>query len=157
MYYHNHHINQLDDFKLSIIRKEEFGFIFQKHFLIPYLTVLQNVLVPLNTTDEKIRHRALDILEDLGMKKHIDKKPYQLSGGQCQRVAIARALINQPKCIFADEITASLDKKSSKLAMDVLKKYRNKATLIVVTHDESILEGADEVIHISDGVVGKDV
>lgn len=87
------------------------------------------------------------------MEKHLLKRPYQLSGGQCQRVAIARALINDPKVIFADEITASLDHSSAEVVMKVLEKYRNNATLIVVTHDPTILKNADEIISIWDGEV----
>lgn len=153
VYYHNQLINTLPDEQLSKIRKADFGFIFQKHFLISYLTILQNVLVPINSNDPKDQELAITLLTDLGLGNHLHKRPYQLSGGQCQRVAIARALINQPKVIFADEITASLDHESARDAMSVLKKYKKDATLIVVTHDPSILEGADEVITIWDGEV----
>ncbi|QVK18482.1 ABC transporter ATP-binding protein [Mycoplasmatota bacterium] len=153
VYYNNLILNEMGNEKLANLRKRDFGFIFQKHFLINYLSVLQNVLVPVNSYDDKYVQRAKTILTELGLENHYHKKPYQLSGGQCQRVAIARALIHKPKVIFADEITASLDHKSAINAMKVVNKYRDDALLIVVTHDSSILKGADEVIHIWDGEV----
>ncbi len=153
VYYHEQLLNNIGNEKLAQLRKQDFGFIFQKHFLINYLNILQNVLVPVNSSEVKYVNRAKTILNELGLSAHIYKKPYQLSGGQCQRVAIARALINHPKVIFADEITASLDHKSAKKAMKVIDKYRDGATLIVVTHDPSILKEADEIIHIWDGEV----
>jgi putative ABC transport system ATP-binding protein len=153
IYYRDTKLTGLENEKLADIRKKEFGFIFQKHFLISYLDVLQNVLMPVNSNDRKYVEKAKELLSALGMEKHISKKPYALSGGQCQRVAIARALINDPKVIFADEITASLDHKSAEDAMKVLERFKNKATLIVVTHDPSILSNADEIINIWDGEV----
>jgi putative ABC transport system ATP-binding protein len=153
IYYKDTKLTGLENEKLSEIRKKDFGFIFQKHFLINYLDVLQNVLMPVNSAEKKYVDKAKELLCALGLEKHFNKKPYALSGGQCQRVAIARALINDPKVIFADEITASLDHKSAEDAMKVLQRYRNKATLIVVTHDPSILSGADEIINIWDGEV----
>ncbi|ERJ11685.1 ABC transporter ATP-binding protein [Haloplasma contractile] len=154
--YKKEQLSKLGDEKLASIRKTDFGFIFQKHFLISYLTILENVLVPVNSTSKYYKNRAKELLSELGLEHQMNKKPYQLSGGQCQRVAIARALINEPNVIFADEITASLDHKSAENAMKVLQKYRNGATLIVVTHDPSILKGADEIIHIWDGEI-KDI
>lgn len=153
VYYKNTSLNELTNEKLAHIRKKEFGFIFQKHFLINYLNVLQNVLVPVNSNEKKYVEKAKELLEALGLIKHIHKKPYQLSGGQCQRAAIARALINDPKVIFADEITASLDHKSSEDVMKVLERFKEKATLIVVTHDPCILKNADEIIDIWDGEI----
>lgn len=153
IYYKDTMLTGLGNEKLAEIRKKEFGFIFQKHFLISYLDVLQNVLMPINSSVKKDVDKAKELLSALGMEKHINKKPYTLSGGQCQRVAIARALINDPKVIFADEITASLDHKSAEDAMKVLERFKNKATLIVVTHDPSILTNADEIINIWDGEV----
>lgn len=156
VYYNDLLLNEMGNEKLANLRKRDFGFIFQKHFLINYLSILQNVLVPVNSNEDEYVNRAKTILKELGLENYYHKKPYQLSGGQCQRVAIARALINEPKVIFADEITASLDHKSAETAMKVINKYRNNALLIVVTHDSSILKGADEVIHVWDGEVKKD-
>lgn len=136
---------------LSNIRNREFGFIFQRHFLMDYLTALQNVLVPLNTNKIRDISRAKELLVSFGLENEMNKKPYQLSGGQRQRVAISRALINEPKVIFGDEITASLDHQNAFEVMELLKKY--KTTLLVVTHDKSILEDVDEVINIWDGTI----
>lgn len=155
--YNDKMINNISSTQLEKIRKKEFGFVFQKHFLISYLNVLQNVLVPVNSNDKKYIEKAMDLLRSLEMDKYINKKPYQLSGGQCQRVAIARALINDPKVIFADEITASLDHKSAEKAMEVIGRFKDKATIIVVTHDPSILKKADEIINIWDGEISDGV
>jgi putative ABC transport system ATP-binding protein len=148
-------LNKIKNKELSTIRNSEFGFVFQRHFLLDYLTALQNVLVPINSNNQQHINRATELLIDLGLEKEINKKPYQMSGGQRQRVAIARALINKPKVIFADEITASLDHKNAYLVMKVLKKYKEETTIIVVTHDESILEAVDEIISIWDGSIKK--
>jgi putative ABC transport system ATP-binding protein len=135
----------------SSMRRQEFGFIFQKHFLIEYMTVLHNVLSVTNDVSEESIERAMMLLDRLGIKDLALKKPYQLSGGQSQRVAIARALINNPKVIFGDELTASLDHNSVEEVMSLLKEYRKNSTIIIVTHDSTILEGADSIINMWDG------
>lgn len=135
----------------STMRRREFGFIFQKHFLIEYMTVLHNVLSVTNDIGEESIERAMILLDRLGIKELAYKKPYQLSGGQSQRVAIARALINNPKVIFGDELTASLDHNSVREVMSLLKEYRKNSTIIIVTHDWTILEGADSIINMWDG------
>lgn len=133
-----------------LIRRRDFGFVFQQHFLINYLTVLENVLVPSFSpkNDEK---KALELLGVLGMGTYENKFPYQLSGGQRQRVAIARALINAPKVIFADEPTASLDLTNSKLVIELLKDYQRKhnSALVFVTHDLSLVESFDHVLKLA--------
>lgn len=154
--YNGADINKIKNKKLSAIRNSDFGFVFQRHFLLDYLTSLQNVLVPLNSNKKEDIIRATFLLKDLGLEKEMNKMPYQMSGGQRQRVAIARALINKPKVIFADEITASLDHKNAFEVMNVLKQYKKETTIIVVTHDESILEGVDEIINIWDGCIRDD-
>lgn len=153
IYYKNKDITKMNDSELSKIRLEEFGFIFQKHYLIPYLNIIQNVLVPLNSNKKEDVDRAIKLLTELGLEKKLNKKPYELSGGQCQRVAIARALINNPKIIFADEITASLDHKNSKEIVDKLNKLRGNTTIIFVTHDETTVQNADEIINVWDGEI----
>ena len=153
IYYKNKDITKMNDSELSKIRLEEFGFIFQKHYLIPYLNIIQNVLVPLNSNKKEDVDRAIKLLTELGLEKKLNKKPYELSGGQCQRVAIARALINNPKIIFADEITASLDHKNSKEIVDKLNKLRGNTTIIFVTHDETTVQNADEIIKVWDGEI----
>ena len=153
IYYKNKDITKMNDSELSKIPLEEFGFIFQKHYLIPYLNIIQNVLVPLNSNKKEDVDRAINLLTELGLEKKLNKKPYELSGGQCQRVAIARALINNPKIIFADEITASLDHKNSKEIVDKLNKLRGNTTIIFVTHDETTVQNADEIIKVWDGEI----
>jgi putative ABC transport system ATP-binding protein len=135
----------------SDIRKKEFGFVFQKHFLIEYMTILHNVLAVTNDVSQESIEKAMYLLERLGIAEFANKRPSQLSGGQSQRVAIARALINDPKVIFGDELTASLDHNSTWEVMNFLKEYRKNSTLIIVTHDPTILEGADTILNIWDG------
>ena len=153
IFYRGHDITKISDDELSNIRLKEFGFIFQKHFLIPYLDIVSNVLVPINSNTDEDKNRAIELLKELGLGNKLTKKPYELSGGQCQRVAIARALINNPKVIFADEITASLDHKNSKEVVDKINKLRGETTIIFVTHDETTVENADEIIRVWDGEV----
>lgn len=150
--------NDIDFTKLSPkeaakLRLKEFGFIFQRHFLIDYMTVLENVLTPINSDSKEAKVKALNLLEMLKIGHLAGKKPFQLSGGQRQRVAIARALINDPKVVFADELTAALDHESAGEVMDFLNEYKKNALVIVVTHDPSILEKADDIINIRDGVI----
>lgn len=151
--YKGEDITKMSDDRLSEIRLKEFGFIFQKHFLIPYLDILANTLVPLDSNKKEDVDRAVELLTALGLGKKLNKKPYELSGGQCQRVAIARALINKPKVIFADEITASLDHKNSKEVIERLNEIRGETTIIFVTHDVTAVEGADEIINVWDGEI----
>lgn len=117
------------------------------------MTVMENVLTPINSDSKEDKVKALNILEKLKIGHLANKKPFQLSGGQRQRVAIARALINDPKVIFADELTAALDYESAKEVMDFLDEYKKNTLIIVVTHDPSILENADDIINIRDGAI----
>ena len=144
---------ELSTSKTTELRRKDFGFIFQRHFLIDYMTVLDNVLTPINDNSTKAKDKALGLLRKLGIQHLADKRPHQLSGGQRQKVAIARALINDPKVIFGDEITASLDHSSAKEVMKLLDEYKNNALVIIVTHDASILENADDIINIWDGSI----
>lgn len=141
--------------ELSSVRRREFGFVFQQHFLINYMTVLENALVPLNLNNKAVRERAMTLFERLEIERYANKYPYQLSGGQRQRVAIARALMNDPKVIFGDEPTAALDHESAGEVMALLSEYTKKAMVVIVTHDERILENANTMIHIRDGKVKK--
>jgi ABC-type antimicrobial peptide transport system, ATPase component len=140
---------------LAALRRREFGFIFQRHFLINYMTVTENILVPLNLNSKPTRSKAMSMLERLGIAHLAGKKPYQLSGGQRQRAAIIRALINDPKVIFGDEPTAALDHKSAREVMSLLTEYTKNAMVIIVTHDESILKDADTIIRIWDGTIAE--
>lgn len=123
----------------TIMRYKYFGFIFQQHYLIPYLTVEENICMSQN---EKISKESLyEILEKLNIVHLANSVPYKLSGGEKQRVAIARALIKKPAVIFADEPTASLDKETAIDIYNLLRKVNEKSTLIMATHDTSILIG----------------
>jgi len=128
-------------------RYKHFGFIFQQHFLIPYLTVLENVCIAIKSKDSE--QKSIEILKKLGLEEHLNKKPYQLSGGQRQRVAIARALVKEPRILFADEPTASLDHKTAIEVMSLMRNMKNKTTLIMATHDTSLLSPDDRVITVN--------
>lgn len=151
VYYEEQDLYEMKESYCSKLRLEKFGFIFQKHLLVPYLDLLENVLVPINDYKETDKQYALELLVRLGLEKEIHKKPNQLSGGQCQRVAIARALINHPKVIFADEMTASLDYQSAENVLDLFDTLRGESTILFVTHDERMVKGADEWIRLCDG------
>ncbi|MDO5016127.1 MAG: ABC transporter ATP-binding protein [Eubacteriales bacterium] len=147
---YNYQILRDDD--ILKMRKKEFALIFQKPFLIPYLTILDNVLTSLNSYEQK--DTALALMEELGIREYALKKPYALSGGQQQRAAIARALINSDaKLILADEPTASLDLKSAICVMDMLKKLSNDLLIFVVTHDTRLAHYFDRTLILTDGQI----
>jgi len=138
---------------LATLRRKDFGFIFQQHFPINYLTILENALVPLNINNKIVKKKAMGFLERLGIAEYAHKYPYQLSGGQRQRAAIVRALMNEPKVIFGDEPTAALDHESACEVMNLLTEYTNNTMVVIVTHDESLLKNADKLISITDGKI----
>ncbi|TCT16042.1 putative ABC transport system ATP-binding protein [Natranaerovirga pectinivora] len=143
----------LSNKEMELIRRQEFGFVFQRHFLIGYMTALDNVIVAANKEDGS-KEKGSEILNQLGIKaSDIRKKPKQLSGGQRQRCAIARALMNSPKVLFADEPTASLDHETAYMVMDYLKSYAKEHLVLVITHDRTILKDVDMVIEMWDGNV----
>jgi len=144
------------------IRRENIGFIFQSHNLIPFLNVLENVtLVPhMNGANSKQANaKAKELLEYLGVGDKLEKMPSQLSGGQSQRVAIARSLANSPKIILADEPTAALDAERALSVMQLLKKLsvEQEVAIIVVTHDERMLPLFDRVLRVEDGYVQESI
>jgi len=138
------------------LRRRKFGFVFQQHFLINYLTALENVLAAAPDQSKASVERATELLANLGLGDKTHRFPYQLSGGERQRVAVARAMINDPRVIFADEPTGLLDHATGHQVMDVLIPYREKGSLIVVTHDPEMLAGADRVIHLRDGEIAEE-
>jgi ABC transporter related protein len=128
------------------VRYDHFGFVFQQHFLVPYLTVRENVC--LARKDKNLREEASRILTALDIEKISDKCSYEISGGERQRVAIARALVKNPDVIFADEPTASLDKENAHNVFSLLKEKTKDRILVLSTHDTSLLEGDERVIRI---------
>ncbi|WP_338564058.1 ABC transporter ATP-binding protein [Paraclostridium sordellii] len=156
VYLENQDIYKLNDDKLSKIRVEEFGFVFQSFNLMPVVNVYENIVLPVSIDHNKIDKNYIDdIIKKLGLENQIKKFPNELSGGQQQRVAIARALSNKPSIIFADEPTGNLDSKTSKEVMDMLcmsvKEFNQ--TLVMITHNDDIANMADTVITINDGKV----
>lgn len=142
--------------QLAELRNRYIGFVFQSFFLLPRLTALQNVMLPLlyrNLSREEMKARAMEKLITVGMKDLTHHKPSQLSGGQQQRVAIARALVGEPKVILADEPTGALDAKTSQEVMDLLIDLNQNegATIVVVTHDEDVARQCKKISRIRDG------
>ena len=135
----------------EVIRRRNFGFVFQQYFLINYLTTIQNVVVGAAREDSETRERAHALVERLGLEDMKRRKPYELSGGERQRVAIARALINGPLVLFADEPTANLDHTTGGAVMELLKEARGQSALVVVSHDETVLQSASVLYHMWDG------
>jgi putative ABC transport system ATP-binding protein len=144
--------------KLNEFRAQKIGFIFQLHNLIPNISVVENIEIPMFTqkmSSKEMRANALKLLDDVGLKDKADIMPNKLSGGERQRVAIARALANNPSIILADEPTGSLDSKtSSKILKQLIDLHKDKnVTLIIVTHDMDVAKLADRVIEVLDGEI----
>ncbi|MFR3567714.1 MAG: ABC transporter ATP-binding protein [Paraclostridium sordellii] len=149
-------IYTMGDDKLSKLRREEFGFIFQSYNLIPVVNVYDNIVLPVAIDKKKEDRDYIDaLINKLGISNQVNKFPNELSGGQQQRVAIARALSNKPSVIFADEPTGNLDSKTTDEVMDILKMcvMDFKQTLVMITHNDDIGNMADRVITIKDGKV----
>jgi putative ABC transport system ATP-binding protein len=139
--------------ELMRLRRRRFGFVFQQHFLVNYLSVLENVMVGSLRRDLGTIRRAMELLQRVGLGDRLRARPYQLSIGQRQRVAVVRALVHQPSVVFADEPTAALDQTTGRQVIDVLAEYRDRegGSVVVVTHDPAMLSGADRVLHMRDG------
>jgi len=153
VYFDDIDIESLQPAEMDSLRRNKFGFIFQKHFLIGYLTALDNVLVGLNRHDKNPIAKAMLLLEKFKIAHLAYKKPYQLSVGQRQRIAVVRALVNDPSVIFADEPTASLDHRNAMELMDALEEFKEQASILIVTHDRTILDNADRIIEMWDGKI----
>ena len=150
--FNNQNLRSLSENEKSAFRNKHIGFVFQMHYLLPQLTVFENVLIPtLTYTNKADKHaaekRATLLLDSLGMINHRDKLPGQLSGGECQRTAFARALINQPELILADEPTGSLDAKAADSLSSELIRLNKEfgTTLLVVTHSEHLAQKMNTV------------
>lgn len=152
---------ELNDDGLADFRARHFGFVFQSFHLVPYLTALENVLLPLaplKMTAAEKRSMANAALARVGLAGKEGRLPSRLSGGEQERVAIARAMVNRPTILFADEPTGNLDSKTSNLVMELLKEIvdEQKTSLVMVTHDPNIAAGADRVVEIVDGRINSD-
>lgn len=153
-------VSTLDDKALSRLRNEVLGFVFQQFHLLPRLSVLKNVLLPLIYAPE-YPSRAVEMgtaaLSSVGLEHKLAARPSELSGGQQQRVAIARALINEPSILLADEPTGNLDSRSGREILDIFKKLnRDGRTVIMVTHDSAVAADAERVVVIEDGMIASD-
>jgi putative ABC transport system ATP-binding protein len=135
------------------LRRQRFGFVFQQHFLINYLSALENVMVGAVKRNHEAAAYAQELLRRVGLGDKLHKRPYQLSIGERQRVAVARALVHRPAIVFADEPTASLDQATGRDVVDLLGHYRTSGggSVVVVTHDPAMLTGADQVLQMRDG------
>lgn len=156
--YKNISLNSLSEEEITIFRNINVGFVFQSYNLLPYLTAIENVALPLIFKGESKKEReekAYQILKDMGLSKRIYNRANELSGGQQQRVSIARAFVGNPKIIFADEPTGNLDTKTSFEIMELIKSIvrKNNQTLIMVTHDEEMAEFADRTLFMRDGLI----
>lgn len=146
--YEGNNLENLNEKHLSELRRKNFGFVFQMHFLIPYLNTFENVMTGAPNFSKECKEKAAYVMEELGILKYKNKKIYKLSGGERQRVAIARAIISEPDIIFADEPTASLDHNNAVEILKMLKAYKENSTLIMATHDTSILSGDERIIRV---------
>ena len=148
-------ISKMSDDELADIRNNKIGFVFQGFNLLPKLTAIENVELPLiyqNVPAKIRRERALKALASVGLEGRVDHTPNELSGGQQQRVAIARALITNPPLILADEPTGNLDSKSGKEVMEIFKELNEKGnTIVLITHDSDVAKQAKRIIRIQDG------
>ncbi|SNB45393.1 ABC transporter ATP-binding protein [Geobacter sp. DSM 9736] len=150
-------IYALGDEPLADFRARNFGFVFQSFHLIPYLTALENVMLPLTVASRKTsekRETSRRALEQVGLGGKCDRLPNQLSGGEQERVAIARAIVNRPHILFADEPTGNLDSKNSEEIMSLFRELNNEGqTVIMVTHNPENCVYADRTIQLKDGLV----
>jgi putative ABC transport system ATP-binding protein len=150
-------IEELDDNQLAEIRNEKVGFVFQSFNLLPYANAYENVELPLifKGVNASQRHKkVLEVLERVGLSDRMNHKPSELSGGQQQRVAIARAMVNDPRIIMADEPTGNLDSQSGKEIINLFNDlWKQGNTIVMITHDESIAQRCERVIHLKDGKI----
>ena len=151
-------ISMLTEPELAVIRNRHLGFVFQLHYLLPQLNLLENILIPVLPLQDRIKYgaaekRALDLLELVGLKDRIRQRPGQMSVGECQRAALVRALITGPELILADEPTGSLDHKTAIIMGDLLKELNKNfsVAMVVVTHSMELAKSMDTIYHLEDG------
>ncbi len=150
-------VETLDDDQLADLRNRELGFVFQQFHLLPQLTALENVMLPMvyaGVPAAERRQRAETALGRVGLSQRLQNKPNQLSGGQQQRVAIARAIINQPALLLADEPTGALDSRTTEEVLAIFDElHRSGMTVVMVTHEDDVAARAERVVHFRDGRV----
>ena len=156
--FHKKHMERMDEEQLALFRREYVGFVFQSYNLLPTLTALENVALPLifrGVSVKERNERAMEMLRAVGLADRAHHKPFEMSGGQQQRVSIARAFVNEPPVVFADEPTGNLDTKTTYEMMDLITGMakKNNQTLIIVTHDLELAEYADRVVVLQDGKI----
>jgi putative ABC transport system ATP-binding protein len=155
-----HDVSKMADDSLADIRNKEIGFVFQQFNLLPRLTALENVALPLvyaGISRKQRNEMAMDVIQKVGLEDRSHHKPNELSGGQCQRVAIARALVNNPSLILADEPTGNLDSKTSVEIMDIFGRIQSAGnTVVLVTHEEDIANHAKRIVRLRDGLIESD-
>jgi putative ABC transport system ATP-binding protein len=155
-----HDVSKMPDDNLADIRNKEIGFVFQQFNLLPRLTALENVALPLvyaGTSRKQRTEMAMSVIQKVGLEDRKDHKPNELSGGQCQRVAIARALVNNPSLILADEPTGNLDSTTSNEIMEIFGKIQQAGnTVVLVTHEEDIANHAKRIVRLRDGLIESD-
>jgi putative ABC transport system ATP-binding protein len=155
-----HDVRELDEGELARVRNREIGFIFQSFNLVPRMTALANVELPLiygKVGKAKRRRVALEALDRVGLSNRADHQPQQLSGGQQQRVAIARSLVMEPTLLLADEPTGNLDSESTSEILSIFDSLANQGrTIVIITHEENVAERSHRIVKIGDGLVTSD-
>ena len=157
---HGKNIEKLNDEALTIFRRRNIGFVFQKYNLVPMLTVWENIVVPILLDGKKIDKEYIsELITLLRLTDKVNSHPNELSGGQQQRVAIARALSTKPVIIFADEPTGNLDSKTGQDVLGLLRitSKKFKQTMVIITHDEEVAQLADRIIRMEDGILVSEV
>lgn len=157
---HGKNIEKLNDEALTIFRRRNIGFVFQKYYLVPMLTVWENIVVPILLDGKKIDKEYIsELITLLRLTDKVNSHPNELSGGQQQRVAIARALATKPVIIFADEPTGNLDSKTGQDVLGLLRitSKKFKQTMVIITHDEEVAQLADRIIRMEDGILVSEV
>ncbi len=156
-YLDNVDVSGLADSQLAVVRNGKIGFVFQQFHLLPQMTALENVILPMiygEVSPSERRDRALEALEKVGLSNRVNNKPNQLSGGQQQRVAIARAIVNQPVLLLADEPTGALDSQTTEEVLDIFESLHQAGiTVVVVTHEAEVARHSQRVIWFKDGQV----